>query len=389
MRFVMSFIGMNSGGVRTAARSLIEWIFKVDEENDYLLLCPDGKGYENLPLGPRGRMELVRSHPRRPQARIYCDQVKVPALCRKFDAHALLSMCNFGPRKSACPQALAVHDAYLLHANHRVLPAGCASTAWKLKMRLRRMYFRWISGSVSRFCTLSDFMASKLSSSHAIPASKIHVIPNAVSKDLFDRPAETAGIERALAPYGGNFKLCYVAVFYPHKNHRILIDAMRRVREEHGIRDATVFTTIDPKDSAAARRFLDDVRLEGLGRSIVNLGTVELAELPALYERCDAVVMPSLLECYSISYLEGMYFGLPIIASDRDFARASCEDGALYFDPMDAGDLAAKIAMLRHVSSLSAGLAARGKRRIESIEFSWEEAARRYVAVLKEIAKAA
>ena len=121
----------------------------------------------------------------------------------------------------------------------------------------------------------------------------------------------------------------------------------------------------------------------------MNLGTVKLTELPALYESCDAVVMPSLLECYSISYLEGMHFGLPIIASDRDFARASCGDGALYFDPLDARDLAAKIAMLRHHPSLSAGLVARGRSRLESMEFSWEEAARRYVAVLKEIAGAA
>ena len=44
---------------------------------------------------------------------------------------------------------------------------------------------------------------------------------------------------------------------------------------------------------------------------------------------------------------------------------------------------------VRRDPSLSAELAARGRRRLETMEISWEEAARRYVAVLQEIAGAA
>ena len=39
-----------------------------------------------------------------------------------------------------------------------------------------------------------------------------------------------------------------------------------------------------------------------------------------------------------------MQFGLPILTSDRDFARHICQDAALYFDPLDADSVARSMA---------------------------------------------
>lgn len=42
--------------------------------------------------------------------------------------------------------------------------------------------------------------------------------------------------------------------------------------------------------------------------------------------------------------LEAMRMGLPVFASDRDFVRAVCSDGAVYFSPDDPRDAARIVA---------------------------------------------
>src|SRR5690625_1180698 len=53
--------------------------------------------------------------------------------------------------------------------------------------------------------------------------------------------------------------------------------------------------------------------------------------------------MPSLLECFSASYVEAMAMEKPILTSDLPFARAVCKEAAIYFDPMNPVDITDKI----------------------------------------------
>ena len=53
--------------------------------------------------------------------------------------------------------------------------------------------------------------------------------------------------------------------------------------------------------------------------------------------------MPSLLESFSIVYLEAMHHGLPIFTSDLWFARGVCGNAATYFDPFDEEDIVNKV----------------------------------------------
>ena len=53
--------------------------------------------------------------------------------------------------------------------------------------------------------------------------------------------------------------------------------------------------------------------------------------------------MPSLLESFSGTYVEAMYYRIPIFTSGLDFAREVCGEGATYFDPHDPDDILEKI----------------------------------------------
>ena len=119
---------------------------------------------------------------------------------------------------------------------------------------------------------------------------------------------------------------------------------------------------------------------------IQNIGPIPNQRLPEVYRSANALIFPTLLESYSRTYLEAMHFGLPILTSDRDFARHLCQDAALYFDPLDADSLAKAMARLMEDQDLSWRLAENGRRVLAQVP-TWDEIASRYVEVLERVAR--
>ena len=70
--------------------------------------------------------------------------------------------------------------------------------------------------------------------------------------------------------------------------------------------------------------------------------------------------MPTLLEVFSTTYLEAMYMGKPIIASDMGFARYICDNSALYSSPLVAASYADNINKLYRDEKLQAKLIENG-----------------------------
>jgi glycosyltransferase involved in cell wall biosynthesis len=63
------------------------------------------------------------------------------------------------------------------------------------------------------------------------------------------------------------------------------------------------------------------------------LGTLAHDEMLNIYQKVDALVFPSKQETVGFPLLEAMHIGLPIVVSDRPFARDLCGNVAIYFDP--------------------------------------------------------
>lgn len=65
----------------------------------------------------------------------------------------------------------------------------------------------------------------------------------------------------------------------------------------------------------------------GVAHRVHFMSDAKDAELIALYERCDAFVLPSGKEGFGIVYLEAMYFGAPVIAANMKGAVDVVRDG--------------------------------------------------------------
>jgi glycosyltransferase involved in cell wall biosynthesis len=129
-------------------------------------------------------------------------------------------------------------------------------------------------------------------------------------------------------------KLGFVGRDYPHKNLQVLPEVKRILQDEHQT-DVDFYVTLNENEWAARSDFFRS--------NVKNAGTLTLDQCPGFYKEMDAIIFPSLLECFSVTPLEAMIMQKPLLASDRAFVRDFCDGFPYYFDPMSPQDIAARI----------------------------------------------
>ncbi|MGH2808631.1 MAG: glycosyltransferase [Actinomycetota bacterium] len=111
--------------------------------------------------------------------------------------------------------------------------------------------------------------------------------------------------------------------------------------------------------------------------SVSFIGVRPRDELPHLYAEHDVVVFPSLVESFGHPPLEAMTMGMPVVASDRSWAREVCKDGALYADPKDPGEW---VDALRRIHN--SGRRENDAGQMRALAFDWDRAAEDYAELL-------
>ncbi|HXJ93639.1 MAG TPA: glycosyltransferase [Terriglobia bacterium] len=458
MKFVIEALGLTSGGGRAGTLRLLPALARHGEHSFVALLAdlPEFAGLERPNL-----RTILQKKPSSLVAREIYLQRTVPRICEREGADALLCLGNFGPRSSAVPTVVMLHNPHYVAID--------ASAGINLTVRERlvtlygQKYLRRIPKGV-RLVVQTDLMKRRVFEVAAVPPSRVVVI-----RDADALPPETEGMEGgsraelqgkptriaycsdssekgrgfqprrgaigqswALAPEaalkwlqrlktprfpspdggaeslalptcqvchgigqssGGEvaqqfagarspFTFLCLAQYYPHKNLEVLVEAMKRL-PSFTRRPVRCLLTIQPDQHRGARRLLRRIAHERLDNVLVNIGPVTGARLGDVYRSADAFVLPTLLESFGRTYLEAMRFGLPIVTSDRDFARHLCGEAALYFDPLDAASVARNMARIAEDRELAARLIAEGRSIVQRVP-AWEEIAAQFVAVLEE-----
>lgn len=120
----------------------------------------------------------------------------------------------------------------------------------------------------------------------------------------------------------------------PHKNFDIL-PALIEELKNLGIINVRFHTTI-PVDHPLKEKLEKRMTKMGVMDNWVNHGRVTQQDLGKMYQKCQLCYLPTLLEVFSASTVEAMYFNLPIVATDFDFNTEVLGDSCLYCEPMNA-----------------------------------------------------
>ncbi|MCQ8228296.1 glycosyltransferase [Pantoea trifolii] len=165
-------------------------------------------------------------------------------------------------------------------------------------------------------------------------ATKEHVkiIHNCLSSIYLD-PSRWKEINYLFDP--NRIKLGFVGRNYAHKNTKIFPQIKKILSSKYGIEVEFYVTFNDKEWELCSNEFRNEIK---------NVGVLTVDQCPSFYSNIDAIIFPSLLECFSATPLEAMISKKVLFASNKPFNHDVCGDGAIYFEATNAHDAAEKIA---------------------------------------------
>ena len=222
----------------------------------------------------------------------------------------------------------------------------------RVQFHLKGILIRWFyRRDASEYVVQTDDVGVRLLK--FLGRGTTHTVPNTCSSIYYE---PVSGDRKPAVCSPKEYRLLTVSALYSHKNLEMIKKVVIELRARGYGRIRFVLTI--PQE--------DYERVFGNAYSeVITVGPVPPVKCPSLYQECDAMFLPTLLECFSVSYPEAMAMMKPILTSDLDFAKTVCRDAALYFDPLDPVDICDRIVESMN-PEVREQLIERGNRRLPS-----------------------
>ena len=169
-----------------------------------------------------------------------------------------------------------------------------------------------------------------------------------------------------------------VGQFRAHKNIPNLVRAFNIVREKMPAKLVLV-----GKPDPNYRELVERVDKSPVKSDIIMPGFVSDEDLSGWYKLATCYAFPSLYEGFGLPALEAMMAGKAVVCSNRSSLPEVCQDGALYFDPLNIADIADKIEEVLRNKNMREQLAARGKEIAN--KYSWRKTAEETLKIINSV----
>ncbi len=173
--------------------------------------------------------------------------------------------------------------------------------------------------------------------------------------------------------------LLRVGNFYPHKNVEGLLLAFNEFLYDN-YQNHDVKLVLVGKRDYFSKRITKQIKKLNIGTNVIFLENATDEDLVLLYSNATATIIPSFEEGFSLTAVEALGCGSPLIASDIPVHREICGNVAVYCNPFDTNDIKQKISFVFSlVESSRKELVDQGKRQAK--KFSWEKMAEQTLSV--------
>ena len=249
---------------------------------------------------------------------------------------------------------------------------GMVSMKKRLTYAIQHKILRYSFRSCSKtLWTENEFISQRVR--EMIPESKVYTVTSNYNQ-VYDQ-LEKWDKSLTLPAFSG-LTLLTIAANYPHKNLRIIPPVLRYLKQYHPDVDIRVVLTIKQEE------------LEGYGEDIkdnvVFLGPVTINQCPWLYEQSDVMFMPSLLECFSACYAEGMKMKKSLLVPDLGFAKGLCGEAVCYYEPVSVQSCAESICKLATNKEYCSELVKKGEEQIKEFN-TYEERASKLLGIIEQL----
>ncbi len=246
------------------------------------------------------------------------------------------------------PSIGTIHDLM-----HRYEP-GFPEVSAKFRYGIREHRFSNIARRCNAVLVDSETGRHHVVESYGVAGEAIYPLPYVAPSYLQDSLERPDFQEHYQLP---DKFLFYPAQFWPHKNHKRLLEAVHKVSLAH----PDIALGLSGRQQHAFNDIQQHVELLGLTAQVKFVGYVPDADLRGFYQRARALVMPTFFGPTNIPPLEALAMGCPAVVSDIYGMREQSGDAALYFDPCSVEDMAEKIALVWKGDELAQSLAHKGR----------------------------
>ena len=334
-------------------KNLIDNLKKIDPENEYILLAPSTEKDFSTPQ------------------RFIWDQFKVPSLARSARVDILHQPCFSAPIFYSGKIVITVHDLISMH-----FPKN-------LPFASRMFYSRWMPFTYRRadkIIAISEDTKQDIITRLHIPKEKIEVIHSAVSP-VFKLIANENVLQKVKDKYKtGNKFILDVGTLEPRKNLPFLVRAYHLAIQKAGIPHNLVLGGKKGWYYDDLFRLIKDLKLED---RVIFTGYVDEEDMPALYNAADLFAFPSLYEGFGFPPLEAMACGTPVISSDTSSLPEVVGEAGILLGPENEELWADKMIEVIQNPSLRQKMKEKGLQQAK--RFSWEETAKKTIAIYREV----
>ncbi len=242
----------------------------------------------------------------------------------------------------------------------------------RIGLLLYRFMFWWAHRKSSKIIVPTDFVARDLAEYQPFTKGKIVRTYESSEPPIQAAAQKPAGIDK---PF-----IFHVGAPFPHKNIQRLIQSFEILKTSQ----PELKLVLPGKIKNQFKEDLDSwIATSPVKDSIIVPGFVSDEELKWLYQNAECYVLPSLSEGFGLPGLEAMAHGCPVASSNATCLPEVYRDAALYFDPLDPADIAAKVQMIIDQPALAKDLVAKGKKAL--VRYSWRTMAEETLQVYTDV----
>jgi len=368
MRIAVEALGIHYfGGGRSATLNLLEALFALDTQNEYLVILSEPESSLATPAG--NVRQWVAPLRDRFALRIWA-QLFLPVGLRGYDlVHFAKNLGVFGvPARTVItvydlttliyPDLFPYFDVwYWQHIERRTLQAA------------------------DRIVAISHSTAGDIMRFYDIPSECIQVIYPACAPHFL--PASEDEIIRVRQRYGLPEQfILHVGRIDRKKNLPLLVEAFAQFQEQTRFEGKLVLVGEEYRKSRDL--FLDPtIEHLGLRQHVIFTGCVPDADMPALYSGALVAVLPSLHEGFGLVALEAMACGTPLIVNRAGAVAEVVDDAAVILESVEVDCVAEALVHMMQDPELHQAMRRKGLSRAQ--RFRWEDTARQTLQLYEEV----
>ncbi|MEM1239927.1 MAG: glycosyltransferase [Cyanobacteria bacterium P01_H01_bin.26] len=347
-----------SGGISQLIRGLFQEIFSRDSDFDYIVFCTifsrsllpsdaDNVSFLTLPLKNyyAALDKAVKQH-------------NVSLL---FRGYPLIANLSFPLSK----QIFLIPDI-----QHETFPDFFADNI----LRERRKAFDQALAGAGAIATISEYAQQTLARQPITQCTDIFLTPPALQKE-YSAVEVGKRLPDELTKVLESKYFLYPANLWPHKNHRLVLQAFGQFVERV---DQPVFLIL-----TGNKQGWEELKQEFQNLPVVHMGFVSTLALQALYENAVALAFFSLYEGFGMPLLEAFNSGTPVICSNTTSLPEVGGDAVLSCNPTDVDAISQLMEQVFSDENLRLSLIDKGRNRLN--HYAWSSSANDLESAFKRV----